>query len=77
MLGFGTRYAGKAYGPMWVYDRQAAEEIANSLSGAGLPVRYNPSNPAESTYFLPDGGPPQLVLAEPGPKTGLVILSLK
>jgi hypothetical protein len=73
----GTKYAGRAYGPVWVYDRQAAEEIANNLPGAGLPVRYKPGNPAESTYLPSDGGPPQLLLAEPDPKTGLVILSLK
>jgi len=54
-----------------------AEEIANTLPGAGLPVRYKPGNPAESIYLPSDGGPPQLQLAEPDPKTGLVILSLK
>jgi hypothetical protein len=73
----GKKYPGRAYGPAWVYDQQAAKEVADSLPGAGLPVRYDPNHPAQSTYLPTDGGPPQLQLAEPDPKTGLVILSLK
>jgi len=73
----GIEYGGKAQGPVWTYDPKAAQETAKTLLGANLPVRYKPSKPARSIYLPSDGGPPQLLLAEPDPKTGLVIVSLK
>ena len=73
----GIEYGGKAQGPVWTYDPQAAQETANTLLGANLPIRYKPSKLARSIYLPSDGGPPQIQLAKPDPKTGLVILSLK
>src|SRR5215472_4650353 len=73
----GIEYGGKAQGPVWTYDPEAAQEVVNTLIGANLPIRYKPSKPARSVYLPSDGGPPQLLLAEPDPKTGLAILSLK
>jgi hypothetical protein len=70
-------YTGSARGPVWSYDEPAARETAQGLVGAELPVRYNPAKPAQAIYMLSDGGPEQMLLATPDPKTGLVILPLK
>jgi hypothetical protein len=73
----GVAYVGRAYGPVWSYEEQAALETAAGLIDKKLPIRYKPSNPGKSIYLSSDGGPPQVLLAEPDPKTGLVIVSLK
>ncbi len=72
-----TTYSGKTSGGLWYYDDQGAFDAAESLIGATLPIRYDPSRPSKSFYLPQDGGPPQLNPATPDAKSGLVILSLK
>ncbi|MGZ4844964.1 MAG: DUF3592 domain-containing protein [Candidatus Angelobacter sp.] len=71
----GIRYQGKTTGELWYYENDAAAEAAKSLIGAALPIRCNPSKPAQSLYMQSDGGPAQLLPAHPD--SGLVTLSLK
>jgi hypothetical protein len=72
-----TTYFGRARGEIWYYDDQGAYDAAVSLIGVTLPIRYDPSRPSKSFYLPQDGGPPQLLPANPDAKTGLVVLSLK
>ncbi len=72
-----TTYSGKAKGEIWYYDDQGAYDAAESLIGATLPIRYDPSRPSKSFYLPQDGGPPQLNPAAPDAESGLVFLSLK
>lgn len=72
-----TTYSGKASGEIWCFDEQGAFDAEESLIGATLPIRYDPSRPWKSFYLPQDGGPPQLLPATPDPNTGLVVLSLK
>jgi hypothetical protein len=73
----GISYQGKITGEIWYYENDAASETARSLIGATLPVRYSPSNRGKSLYLRTDGGPAQLLPAQPDPDSGLVTLSLK
>ncbi|HEY7404057.1 MAG TPA: DUF3592 domain-containing protein [Candidatus Angelobacter sp.] len=72
-----TTYSGKASGEIWYFDEDGASDTVESLIGAILPIRYDPSRPSKSFYLPQDGGPPQLRPANPDAKTGLVVLSLK
>jgi hypothetical protein len=72
-----TTYSGRATGEIWYFDEEGAFDAAESLIGATLPIRYDPSRPSKSFYLPQDGGPPQLFPATPDAKTGLVVLSLK
>ena len=72
-----TTYSGKASGEIWYYDDQGAFDAAQSLIGATLPIRQDPSRPSKSFYLPQDGGPPQFLAATPDPESGLVVLSLK
>lgn len=73
----GIRYEGKTSGELWYYETDAAAETAQSLIGAALPIRCNPSKPAQSLYLQSDGGPAQLLPAHPDPDSGLITISLK
>jgi hypothetical protein len=70
-------YSGRATGEIWYYDDQGAFDAGESLIGATLPIRYDPSRPSKSFYLPQDGGPPQLNPAAPDAESGLVALSLK
>jgi hypothetical protein len=72
-----TTFSGKASGEIWYYDDQSVFDATESLIGATLPIRYDPSRPSRSVYLPQDGGPPQLLPASPDARTGLVVLSLK
>jgi len=72
-----TAYSGVARGEIWYFDEDGALDAAESLVGATLPVRYDPSRPSKSFYLPQDGGPPQLNPAIPDAGSGLVVISLK
>ena len=72
-----TTYTGRATGETWYFYEDGAYDAAESLIGATLPIRYDPSRPSKSFYLPQDGGPPQLLPAKPDAESGLVILSLK
>lgn len=73
----GIHYQGKTSGELWYYESDAAAETAKSLIGAVLPIRCNPSRPAQSVYLQSDGGPAQLLPALPDKDSGLIAISLK
>jgi uncharacterized protein DUF3592 len=73
----GDTYSGEAEGEPWTYDWLTASEVAKSMEGDSLPIRYKPDSPSRSVYLPSDGGPPQFIPARPDPKSGLVIVSLK
>ena len=72
-----TTYSGKVTGEIWYFDEDDVADTIESLIGATLPIRYDPSRPSKSFYLPQDGGPPQILPAAPDAETGLVVLSLK